>query len=250
MPLLRAPRTRTSAVAVAAIAIALLAGCTASPAKSPKAVSSAEPSSQAAAEPSQTPVPTVAPNNIGLTDSWTDSIGYSFTLTVSSFAVTTSIDTADALPGKSLVVYSLDVSGSLTNTTSGRNARQPSYNLLSPIWSKASAFCTLGGFGDPWATNDAALKNKFCTPFTQGVGISSLSTTAELTAGETEQIAFHVDNTISVDEAKATELASALKAPELWILSRDDGADLQTSCLVQSGGYYVSQATGATGCHT
>lgn len=210
-------------------------------------------SSASPVEPSsQSPAPAVNPNTVELSDSWTDEVGYSYSVKVDSFSANTSVDTAGALPGKAVITYSYVVSGSVSNTTAGRIAPMPNYELIDPIWSAGSPVCGAlsSSSNQAFASNEVALQTKYCSVLQGGAAISPKNASGTLAIGATVPAVSMFGYKISVDEATAQVVAAALKTPEMWITARNSGAGWQTSCLVRSGAYYVTQSTGATGCHS
>jgi hypothetical protein len=170
---------------------------------------------------------------------------------IDSLTATTTIDTASALPGKAIVTYSYLVSGLLTNSTAGRIAPAPDYVLVEPVWSAGSAVCAAlpRESNQAFSSNDPGQEGKFCSVAPDGATVSPSVSASSLAIGATVAARAAFGYRVSVDEAAAPAVSAALKAPELWILARNEGDGWQTSCLVRSGAFSVTQSTGATGCH-
>ncbi|CAN5201105.1 hypothetical protein BH09ACT1_BH09ACT1_01690 [soil metagenome] len=201
--------------------------------------------------PEPSPTPVVDLNLISLTDTWSSKVGYAYSLKVDRFTATTSVDTANALPGKSIVTYAYTVTGSLTNSTPERIAPFPVASLVEPIWSASSPVCIAlpGQSNQAFNSNDPGQEEKACSVVPDGSNFSTTGTTGTIGVGATVPVQAVFGYKISVDEATAYAVAAELKTPEIWVLARNVGEGWQTSCLVRSGAYYVTQSTGITGCH-
>lgn len=170
---------------------------------------------------------------------------------IDSFTATTTIDTASALPGKALVTYSYLVSGSLTNATAGRIAPVPDYFLVQPIWSAGSPVCLAmpSESNHAFSSNDPSREEKFCSVAPDGATVSPSVSATSLAIGANVPAKAVFAYRVSVDEAAAPAVATAFKAPEMWVLAPNVGVGWQSPCLVESGAFYVTQSTGLPGCH-
>jgi hypothetical protein len=184
-----------------------------------------------------------------LTDEWTNDLGYTYELNWDSATITTSIDIANALPGKANVAWSYSFVGYMMNTTPGRTAPAPDGFKIMPVWAGDSVICSVsGGVQSAFSSNTPGMEQRWCTlmgfPFTLSPQQQSLpeGRTIELSTGSV------MTNTFSVPEDQADAFAAALKTPTLWAYGRDEGQGLHTDCLLASGGYYLAVATADTGC--
>lgn len=216
---------------------------TAPPSTSP--ASPAAPSSTPASSP-VTPTQTASKSAPTLSDSWTDSDGYSYNFVLQTTSGTAKKDVANAKPGMADITWEYTVTGSITNTTPQRNSPVPNV-ATGPLWPATSAVCTSGGFTQPAFNTLTPLDNKWCTlsntPFRfdvkgQTIGING---TLPALAQGSNMVSF------TVPEGQADAVIAELKSPVVWELGRGEGKDLSGRCLMNTG-IYLTQATAATGC--
>lgn len=184
-----------------------------------------------------------------LTDTWTDDDGYSYEFSVLTAEGTASKDVANAKPGEANLTWSYTITGEVTNTTPERNAPMPSLRV-EPVWPASSPVCSLGWLliQPAFNSNTDGREEAWCTlgnapwqPLTDG---------NQIMMNETVAVNASVSNPIEVPapEADADAIIAELQAPPMWAIARNTGENLLTDCLLSSGGYYLSVATGDTGC--
>lgn len=220
------------------------------------------PSETPQVDPVATPEPAVttpAAPSLSLTDSWTDSNGYSYKLTLDTLTSSSTTDTANALPGKADVSYTYTASGTLENTTAQRNAPYPvgalgpSSILVEPVWTAGAPACSGSNTYPAWSSNTPGRADAHCTVV--GTPLTVEPTTPD-SSGSAQDIPMNgsvavsatFTNSTTVAQSAAPATSTSLNTPTLWALGRADGAGLLQDCLLASGGIYLSVSTAPTGC--
>lgn len=180
-----------------------------------------------------------------LIDSWVNSDGYSYSIGITKVVIDVSKDLANARPGEAIVSYQVSAFGELENTTEARNAPSPRARIaISPVWNAASQVCEF--LGDAWTSNVPALQGNFCSTLPNGMVVATPDN--PLSEHAVAAVSAGGSGSLVVQEDRADTIVSLLSAPEGIVISRKDGDDRLTDCLVKSGGYWVSRATIDTQC--
>lgn len=184
-----------------------------------------------------------------LTDQWTDDIGYSYSLEVDEPTISVSKDIANAAPGTANVTVNYEVTATISNTTSERNAPVPRDLKLEPLWDSTSVPCTLlaNAYYRGFASNTEGMSERWCSA---GSPLSLSSQYPEISVDSTDVLIGTKQVTVAVPEDQAEAFMDAMQQPAIWALGRKGGEnqDLYYGCLMESGSYYLSVATGDTGC--
>jgi hypothetical protein len=175
-----------------------------------------------------------------LADQWVDDDGYSFAFTLNTATVTATKDVANAKPGKANISWTVITSGGFENLTPERNAPPPTV-VAEPAWSSSSVVCA----GQTSGTRPSLIDH--CTLTSMPMAMLPVD---DIPAGRTavKDSTHQSYIAMEVDEAIADEFVAALQSPEGWVVGRDSGEGLLKGCLIQTGGWWVSQATFDTGC--
>ncbi|MEI4745882.1 hypothetical protein [Rhodococcus erythropolis] len=193
-----------------------------------------------------------------LTDSWTDREGYSyeFALTKPS-APQVTIDVANSRPGEINLKAKYTYTGSLKNTTQGRNAPFPNEYRASTVWKSDAPVCQADYPQSAWSTShgNPELSEAFCSGSEGGAEFQPADVSSELYPklpidGALKIQATYTANMTFADTVDVDALKQSFNDPFAHVLARSDLTKPvpMTSCLLKSGGIYVSAATAETGC--
>ena len=235
--------TRRFAIGALVVALTLLSAsaCAGTPAddapvEEPVAQETQEAHETIEPTPVDTEPPAPAPV---LTHAWSDSDGYSFTLTMDSAEVTATSDVVNAKPGEAEISFSPTSGGTIANTTPARNADVPGAMSFIPIWPAGSTVCkyfveATGGHED-WCS---AKPNS-------GGGIMMFPKEANLEEGgsTTVSVPQAVPIKFTVEEADADAIVSELNAPGGWMLTLMDTTQPLGDCFAYWNSRDVAAST-------
>lgn len=179
-----------------------------------------------------------------LTDAWTDSDGYSYSVALSQPTASVTSDVANALPGEVDLSWTYEFTGSITNTTPERNADMPNV-YTSPMWPASSVICStvLVGY-TAFSTNDSQ-DEEWCSLPNAPYPLSIES--SQLAVNESASIVTSISQglPLSVPEASADQIVAEMENPPVWAFGRQTGG---TGCLLENGGHVITVATGGFVC--
>lgn len=187
------------------------------------------------------------PAPAALADSWTDSQGYSYSLKLQATTPVVTADVANALPGKVDISAALSMTGTLTNTTAGKNAPMPSV-VAQPVWTSTAPTCTGAYHSDAFASNNAGVATSFCAISGDPGLVTPIAGGTQIAAGSSVDVRVLVSNKITYPQVSQAQALASLASPTAWALARNEGQGLLYGCLMMSGGYYVSTSSAPTGC--
>lgn len=198
------------------------------------------------------PVVTPEPEPVLLTDQWADRNGYTYTFELQTATGTASKDVANATPGNANVTWNYSFAGTITNTTPERNAPAPRTLVIEPAWPGDSAICSIGGMAidSAFSSNVDGMEERWCTLTPFPFAVRGTQTDIPMNSSMPVQASGGGMTSIVVPEGQADSIVAALSEPTIWALGRDEGEGRLYDCLLESGGFYLSQATADTGCTT
>ena len=236
----------------------LVVGCAS--AQAPIAVGTDEPTSEESIEPTPAPEPTQEPDQSVLTDAWTTSDGYGYSVALDKITGNATKDVLDARPGMANIYWSYSIAGTINNTTAGRNAPTPEL-FLQAVWPANSVMCTTQseGFirqGISSPTEGARDADGWCTlnqvPFgllgsqdasgrTLDIPVGSIST---LTGGGTNETTYALE----VPEEVADALVDEVTNQVIWAFGSPGNPAETSVCGFDNVSASVSKTTGDIGC--
>ncbi|MYV31004.1 hypothetical protein GQ649_27700 [Rhodococcus sp. DSM 6344] len=215
---------------------------------------SASPPRKSVASPPSSEPNTDGHSSVVLSDKWSDFDGYTYEFTLNEpNSMRISADTVNSRPGEVTLEVEVLLEGTVTNTTPARNAPMPTDLYAGGIW----------GYQSPVCMSDAGFDRRiegFCS-IGQAVELYpadsskiQIGRAAGLAPGESVQVISEWGRSnLVLKEADYTEsLKNSLATPDAWIFGRPGRTEPQplTSCLLVSGGNYLSVATVETDCHS
>lgn len=167
-----------------------------------------------------------------LSYAWTDEDGYTFDVVIESSVIQANADIANAKPGEALINVTVSTQGTVTNTTTGRNATVTQDMRFTPVWAASSTVCkylipAAGAADGEWCTMGSAN----LTPkalFTDEATVPEGGTTV---VRNLQTSPFQ----ITVQEADAESMEAELEAPAGFILSLGSLDLSSRTCSMRDG---------------
>lgn len=252
----------------AAVAALVLTGCARGPVDSindlyqPVGASEA---SMTLPSTSSTPSPS-SPRTPGnakpiLATSWVNKDGYTYSATFEKPTIKVEKSTSNARPGEVNLTWTVSATGTMKNSTEGRNSPFPNSLSIQPAWSTSSDFCRFASFGQThgFSTNNREVGAAWCTVNNMPIFFygdndpaqGRTTTREQLPVGATIGIIGHARNlnTFPVPEDRSDAIIESLKNPELFAVGRSysDVGIVSGACLLMTG-VSVFAETSPTGC--